>query len=88
MTEWYNQGLLGINWDDPRTQYYAKAVLGGLPIIGPFFQAFDKINYMDDYMENRGLDWSSVKYPSMTVGYQGVSGLTNFVSSNIMRLYK
>lgn len=73
---------------DDRILYYARAVIGGLPVIGDVMEAWDKARYMDDYMENRGLSYSDILYPSMTIGYQGVAGLTNFVSENIVRLYK
>ena len=73
---------------DPRQKYYFESVLGGLPVIGAYFTARDKVAYMEDYMRNRGLDWSNIKYPTMTHGYSGVAGLTSFVSSNIERLYR
>ena len=71
-----------------RDIYYMESVLSGIPGVGAFYSARDKMRYMDDYMANRGISYSSVKYPSMTVGYQGVSGLASFVSSNIERLYR
>lgn len=73
---------------DARTQYYLEAIASGIPIVGSFIQARDKVNYMDDYLSNRGLGYEDFLYPSMTVGYQGVSGLSSFVSSNIERLYR
>lgn len=68
--------------------YYYRNVMGSLPVIGSVYTSMDRLAYMEDYMANRGLDWSNIQYPTMTMGYQGVSGLTNFVSSNIERLYK
>lgn len=73
---------------DGRQKYYFESFLGGLPVIGAYFTARDKVRYMEDYMRNRGLSWDDIKYPTMTVGYSGVSGLTNFVSNNIARLYR
>lgn len=73
---------------DDRTKYYLEAFVSGLPFVGPLISARDKVNYMDDYIENRGLSYGDILYPSMTVGYQGVSGLASFVSSNIEKLYR
>lgn len=73
---------------DDRSMYYIRSVISGLPIIGTFLQAQDKVRYMDDYMANRGLSYADILYPSMTSGYQGVAGVTNFVSENILRLYR
>lgn len=71
-----------------RDIYYAESMLSALPFFGSFYQARDKVSYMDDYLDNRGLSYGDIKYPSMTAGYQGVSGLANYVSSNIERLYR
>lgn len=73
---------------DDRTMYYIRSFVSGIPIIGDFLEAQDKVRYMDDYVKNRGLSYSDILYPSMTVGYRGVSGLANFVSSNIENLYR
>lgn len=73
---------------DDRTMYYLRSVVSGIPIVGDILRAQDRVRYMDDYLDNRGLSYSDILYPSMTVGYQGVSGLANFVSSNIERLYR
>lgn len=75
-----------------RESYFWQAFLGGLiPPLGAYYSARDSVHYMDDYMSARGLSYSDIRYPSMTTGYQGVSSLggsLNFVSDNIMRLYK
>lgn len=65
----------------------ARYIASSLPGIGPIIQAQDNWNYINDYMENRGLSWSDVKYASR-LGNSGVGGLVSFVSSNIARLYK
>ena len=45
------------------------------------------MRYMEDYIENRGLSWSDIKYPTRTQGMQGVGSVLNYVSRNIERLY-
>lgn len=64
-----------------------RYIASGLPGIGPVIQAQDNWNYINDYMENRGLSWSDVKYASR-LGNSGSSGIMSFVSSNIERLYR
>jgi len=73
--------------------YYLKAIEAGRnPLYRNLVSFVDHVRYMDDYMTNRGLSYKSIRYPSMTIGWQGVSSATsntlNFVSSNIERLYK
>lgn len=58
-----------------------------IPVVGDVLKAVDTVRYYDDYMDNRGLTWADVEYPTR-LGSSGFSGLTNFVSSNIERLYK
>lgn len=71
-----------------RNNYYYGAFLSGIPIVGNIYRAMDSVSYMNDYMKNTGLSWTSIKYPTRTVGYSGTSGLTSFVSSNISKLYR
>lgn len=54
------------------------------------YTAYDKENSMKDYMKNRGLTWSDVKYPSQHSTGVGASavGALNYVSSNIYKLYR
>ena len=66
---------------------WAKYHGSGLPGIGPIIKAQDNWNYINDYMENRGLSWSDVKYPSR-LGNSGAGGVVSFVSSNIEKLYR
>lgn len=71
-------------------QFRAQAFLAGFPIIGTMLQSRDNWNYMYDYMTNRGLSWSDIKYPTRTAAGvdRSVSGFLNYVSSNIERLYR
>lgn len=67
---------------------WAGYIASGLPVVGGFIRSRDNWNYINDYMENRGLSWSDVKYPSRVVGASTSGYGLNFVSSNIENLYK
>lgn len=58
-----------------------------IPVIGDVLKAVDTMRYYDDYMGNRGLTWADVEYPTR-LDSAGFRGLTNFVSSNIEKLYR
>ncbi len=71
----------------------ARAFVSGMPVIGSAIRGFDNMRYMDDYLSNRGLDWSDVRYPSRSPGgYSDLGNATSsavsFVSGNIKHLYK
>lgn len=73
-----------------KMQYQARSILAGLPVIGNALRSYDDLQYMTDYIENRGLSWTSIKYPTRTIGGVNTtfgSGVS-FVSSNIKRLYR
>lgn len=80
------------NEDYAKLAWQVKNTLSGLPVIGNYFTISDQTQYMQDYLNNRGLSWSDIKYPTLTGNTSGYSGLgrsmTNFVSSNIKSLYK
>lgn len=63
-------------------------MFGGVDIFGfrPF-QAGEQYRYMDDYLRQRGLSWSDVKYPSLARGAGSMSGLFNGSARAISRLY-
>lgn len=65
----------------------ARYIASELPGIGPIVKAQDNWNYINDYMKNRGLSWSDVRYASRLVS-SGAGGILSFVSSNIERLYR
>lgn len=77
---------------ESRKEYYTQSFLGAVfPPLGKFYSARDSMAYMDDYMSNRGIDWSDVKYPSRTVGWSvgnDAFSAVNYVSSNLHRLYR
>lgn len=78
--------------EDPDVAAYWRNWAGyigsSLPVLGGFLRSRDNWNYIDDYMRNRGLNWSNVKYPSRVVGASTSGYGLNFVSSNIESLYK
>lgn len=60
----------------------------GIPVIGDFLKAKDQWNHDTDYLRNRGLNWSDVKYTGMnSSAYTGISRGYSFVSDNIRHLY-
>ena len=72
---------------DAKYQYMVKTLVAGLPVIGDLYRSYDNMRYMQDYIDNRGLSWSDIKYPTRTQGMQGVGSVLNYVSRNIERLY-
>lgn len=78
--------MLGMSTDDlySRTKFY----FADFPIVGSIVRATDQSSYYSDYMSNRGLSWSDAKYPTLMRGSGGVGAGTNFVSSNIEKLYR
>lgn len=82
--------LMGVSKAD---QKKAMNLLSEVPVVGDILKADAQAQYMDDYMENKGLSWEDVQYPAL-LNY-GNSSLvnvmrsgTNFVSKNIEELYK
>lgn len=73
---------------DSRSKYVWDTFVRGLPVIGSIYQTKDNLAYMDDYLENRGMDYDDILYPSRTSGAQGVGGSMNYVSKNIEKLYR
>lgn len=73
---------------DSRTRYIMEAVIGGaIAPVGAYYEARDSMKWMDDYVSNRGLSYSDIKYPALTRGYRAIGAGVSFVSSNIKRLY-
>lgn len=71
----------------PGMKNQMKLVLSGAPVIGGIIQSVDNWNYINDYLNNRGIDWADVKYPGR-IGGMHYGGALNFVSKNIDKLYK
>lgn len=85
-----NYGILGYLGGE-KMRYYMDVVMGGMPVVGPFFKAYDDLQYMDDYLGNRGMSYGDIRYPSRTPGASlgsAAGGGLSFVSKNIERLYR
>lgn len=69
-------------------QNKSKYLLANFPVLGGFVRSLDNMNYMNDYLKNRGLSWTDVRYASRLSGSGSLgSGGLNYVSSNIYKLY-
>ncbi len=71
----------------PGMQNQIRNVVSGIPVVGDIQRSIDNWNYYNDYLKNRGLDWSNVRYPSRmsTVSF---GSTLNFVSKNVDHLYE
>lgn len=80
-----------VNWyyqpSNSKFDYEVKQFARSLPIIGGLFQAGDNANRMEDYMRNRGLSWSDVRYNGTPFGSTYGGGLANATVS-AMNLYR
>lgn len=72
---------------DGKYRYMVKTTVAGIPIIGDIYRSYDNMRYMEDYLNNRGISWDDIKYPTRTQGMQGVGSTLNYLSKNIYRLY-
>lgn len=61
-------------------------IVSGVPIVGDIARSYDNWSFLNDYMENRGISWADVKYPTRLGSTY--SAVPAFVSSNIERLYR
>ena len=68
-------------------RYMIQTTVAGIPIIGDIYRSYDNMRYMEDYLNNRGISWDDIKYPTRTQGMQGVGATLNYLSKNIYRLY-
>ncbi len=67
-----------------------QAMVSDVPVIGDVLQWQQKNEQMQDYLDNRGFDWSNMKYPALHgLGVGSVVRSANsFVSKNIEKLYE
>lgn len=72
---------------DGKYRYMLDTTVAGIPIIGDIYRSYDNMRYMEDYLNNRGISWDDIKYPTRTQGMQGVGSTVNYLSKNIYRLY-
>ncbi len=89
--------IYGVTLFDERNDIIPKGLnnqmrlfLSGAPIVGGMVRSEDNWNYMNDYLRNRGMDWSDVKYPSRVGNMPALGSLSaglSFVSRNIEHLY-
>lgn len=77
--------IYGLGFTDDDKQK-AKYLASGIPIVGELLKSSDEYAWTSDYLSNRGLSWSDVKYPAKISG-QSYGSTMNFVSDNIKRLY-
>lgn len=81
--------------DEQKNQWAYDA--SGFPIIGDYYRYNDNKQQMQDYMENTGVTWDQVQYPSLLPGAgtasRGISSMLGLysvaptVSKNLSRLY-
>ncbi len=67
-----------------------RLFLSGAPIVGGMVRSEDSWNYLNDYLNNRSIDWADVKYPSRVGNMPALGSLSaglSFVSRNIEHLY-
>ncbi len=99
--DWFNkniQGLSNAGWKavmdlvglDQADANRAQSMLSDVPVIGDVLRWQQKNEQMQDYLDNRGLDWSDMKYPALKgLGVGSVVRSANsFVSKNIEKLYE
>lgn len=60
--DWYKQPV------HSKSDYNLKQFARSLPFVGNIFQAEDNTARMEDYLRNRGLDYSNVRYNSAPFG--------------------
>lgn len=80
---WYFDPM---NWD-PEIRYHLK----GTPIFGDWIEAIEGYNMALDYMRTYGLTWDDIKYSTRLPGPgygRAVGNTVNYVSRNIMKMYR
>lgn len=99
--DWYNKyinGMSNAGWKsvmdlvglDQGDAKRFQSMVSDIPVIGDVLQWQQKNEQMQDYLDNRGLDWSDMKYPALQgLGVGSVVRSANsFVSKNIEKLYE
>ena len=71
-----------------RSRYYLDSFARGIPGVGSALVAQDNLRYMDDYLRNRGMSYSDIRYVSRTSGAQSLGSSVNYVSKNVEKLYR
>ena len=99
--DWYNKyinGMSNAGWKsvmdlvglDQGDANRFQSMVSDIPVIGDVLQWQQSNQKMQDYLDNRGLDWSDMKYPALQgLGVGSVVRSANsFVSKNIEKLYE
>ncbi len=99
--DWYNKyinGMSNAGWKsvmdlvglDQGDANRFQSMVSDIPVIGDVLQWQQSNEKMQDYLDNRGLEWSDVKYPALQgLGVGSVVRSANsFVSKNIEKLYE
>lgn len=100
--DWFNKNIMGMSnlgWKavmdlvglDQADANRAQSMLSDVPVIGDVLQWQQSQEKMQDYLDNRGMDWSDLKYPALQtqLGLGSVVRSANsFVSKNIEKLYE
>lgn len=69
------------DWNAVRYLFGDVGIFGFKP-----FKMYDEFNFMNDYLKNRGLSWSDIKYPS--IAPKSGSGNWKVSTKAVERLYK
>lgn len=92
--DWINKGVNSF-FDFYRSpsqnefDYNVKQFARNLPVIGSMFQADDNSRRMNDYLSNRGLSWSDIRYNQAPFGATYGSSLAKTIPSvSAMSLYR
>ena len=99
--DWYNKYINGASnagWKavmdlvglDQADANRAQSLLSDVPVIGDVLQLQQRQEQISDYLHNKDMDWSDVRYPALIGGGAGrsLTSTKNFVSKNIENLYR
>lgn len=67
--------------------YEWKQFVRNLPFVGSAFQAEDNTRQLQDYLKNRGLDWSDIRYNGTPFGVT-MGGAAAQATTSAMNLYR
>lgn len=86
--DWINRA---VDWyyqpSNSKFDYETKQFMGNLPIIGGLLRAGDSGNQMDDFLRNRGLNYSDIRYNSAPFGTSPGGAVAN-AGVSAMNLYR
>lgn len=91
--EWRETGNYAFNTPDSEASYRFQSFLYGADSTGVYrgyITSRDSSAYMRDYIDNRHISWSDIRYPSRTYGFgSDGSGFNRALglSANVLKLY-